>query len=79
MTNRLNFGPAFVRTEDGLLLDGFQRREARCISFLANLIGPTGMEDGEPGLDTLEGWCLRVKRKMERLEQENEVHACEQR
>ena len=64
---RLNFGPAFVR-KAGLLIDSHHVREGRCINFLARLIGPTGMEDGEPGLDTLEGWCLRVKNKMECLE-----------
>lgn len=55
MSRDLNFGPI---SSD---------RERECMSFLATLIGPTGREDGGPGLDTLEGWCERVKARQDQL------------
>lgn len=51
--------------------DGFYndvRRERDCMAYLASIIGPTGQEDGGPGLDILEGWCFRIRQKVERLQ-----------
>jgi hypothetical protein len=48
-----------------------QRRERDVIAHLASMIGPTGTEDGGPGIDTLGGWLYRVKAKIEKLEKEN--------
>ena len=57
-------------------------RERNCIDFLARLVG----KDGGPGLDTLEGWCLRVEAKLGNHESTSEhcsrtheqnCHCCE--
>ena len=46
------------------------RREHDTMSYLANIIGPTGMEDDGPGMDTLEGWLFRVATLVEQLRKE---------
>ena len=48
------------------------KREREAIGRLAALVGPTGMEDGGPGLDSLPGWVRRVevthKQSLEEIE-----------
>lgn len=43
------------------------RRERDAMAYLATIIGPTGREDGLAGMDTLEGWCFRVRKLVESL------------
>ena len=63
----MNEKPLFFPPHDGQGHYNDSRRERDTMAYLALIIGPTGREDGGPGLDTIEGWCYRVRKLVQSL------------
>jgi len=54
-----NFGPSGINPKISVF-----DRERNCMDFLARLVG----DDGGPKLDSLEGWCARVRTRYEGMQ-----------